>query len=278
MFNSDNENRHFKHSHYHTKIVYPKSLFQRLYSSILMPLIILTITFLILSFAVGTSQMTPSFQTLEYILTALLFTFFRLLIAFLLALIVSVPLSLLITRNKTMERIFLPIFDIIQSIPVLAFFPVIILVFIHSHFLNGAAIFVFFLSMLWNIIFSVVGGLHVIPNDIKQAAQIFHITGWRQMEKITLPAVVPYVITGSLLAWAQGWNIIIVAEVLHTYIYHGTPSQDLFGIGSVLVNSSANGQQGLFILAIVAMIILIGLLNLFVWQKLLQDSEKFKFQ
>ena len=177
-----------------------------------------------------------------------------------------------------MERIFLPLFDIIQSIPVLAFFPVIILIFVRSNFLDGAAIFIFFLSMLWNIIFSVVGGLHVIPNDIKEAAQIFDIKGWRELRKITIPAVIPYIITGSLLAWAQGWNIIIVAEVLHTYIYQGTSAQDLFGIGSILVNSSANGEQQMFLLAIIAMIILIGILNLFVWQKLLQYSEKFKFQ
>jgi len=132
--------------------------------------------------------------------------------------------------------------------------------------------------MLWNIIFSVVGGLHVIPTDIKQAAQIFQITGWRQMKNIIIPAVVPYIITGSLLAWAQGWNIIIVAEVLHTYIYQGTSAQDLFGIGSILVNSSASGERDLFLLAIIVMVIFIGLLNILIWQKLLQYSEKFKFQ
>ena len=278
MTGTNKEKHHIQHFHYHTKVTYPKSFLQQLYSIVLMPLIILTTTFLILFFIVGTSHVALSLQNFWYILKALTFTFSRLLVAFLLALVVSIPLSILITRNKTMEKIFLPLFDIIQSIPVLAFFPVIILVFVHSHFLNGAAIFIFFLSMLWNIIFSVVGGLHVIPSDVKQAAQIFHITGWMQTRKITIPAIVPYIITGSLLAWAQGWNIIIVAEVLHTYIYHGTSAQDLFGIGSVLVNSSANGQQELFLLAIIAMIILIGILNLFVWQKLLKYAEKFKFQ
>ncbi len=277
MANSNAENRHIQHSHYHLKLSYPKSGFQKIYSNVLLPLVILTITFLILFFVVGLSQTSVTMPEIQYILAALSFTFMRLLLAFALALIVSVPLSLLITRNKTTEKIFLPLFDVIQSVPVLAFFPVVILLFIHSNFLNGAAIFIFFLSMLWNIIFSVVAGLHVIPDDVKQATQIFHITGTRRLDKITIPAVIPYIITGSLLAWAQGWNIIIVAEVLHTYIYQGTSAQDLFGIGSVLVNSSANGQHEQFLLAIIAMIILIGLLNLFVWQKLLQYSEKFKF-
>ena len=31
----------------------------------------------------------------------------------------------------------------------------------------------------------------------------------------------------------QGWNIVIVAEVLHTYIPGGSPQNDLFGIGSM---------------------------------------------
>jgi len=259
-------------------MTYPKSEFQRFYSLILFPFLILSVTFLCLYFVIGTTNISLSTDNLNYVLAALVLTFTRLLIAYILALIVSVPMSLLITNNKTMEKIFLPLFDIVQSIPVLAFFPVIILIFVHSHFLNGAAIFIFFLSMVWNIIFSVVGGLHVIPNEVKEAAQIFQITGWRRLSKITIPAVVPYIITGSLLAWAQGWNIVIVAEVLHTYIYKGTSAQDLFGIGSVLVNSSAGGQHELFLLAIIAMIILIGILNLFVWQKLLQYSEKFKFQ
>jgi NitT/TauT family transport system permease protein len=274
----NHEGRRSSH-HYHMRMVtYPKSVSQQLYSNILVPLIVLAITFSVLFIAVGTWRSGISFNDVTYVLTALLFTFGRLLAAFILALAISLPLSLLITRNKTAEKIFLPLFDIVQSVPVLAFFPVIILIFVHSHFLNGAAIFIFFLSMLWNIIFSVVAGLHVIPSDIKQAAQIFHITGWKLLSKITLPAILPYIITGSLLAWAQGWNIIIVGEVLHTYIYKGTSAQDLFGIGSVLVNSSASGQQELFLVAIIAMVVLIGLFNLFVWQKLLQYSEKFKFQ
>ena len=47
---------------------------------------------------------------------------------------------------------------------------------------------------------------------------------------------------------AQGWNLIIVAEVMHTYILHGTTSQDLFGLGSILVNASASGQNSVFLL------------------------------
>ena len=121
-------------------------------------------------------------------------------------------------------------------------------------------------------------GINIKNTDIKAAAQVFGIRGIGFVRKILLPAVVPYIVTGSLLAWAQGWNIVIVAEVLHTYIPGGSASNDLFGIGSTLVNATAKGENGVFIVAILAMVLLIALLNFFVWQKLLHYAERYKFE
>jgi NitT/TauT family transport system permease protein len=95
---------------------------------------------------------------------------------------------------------------------------------------------------------------------------------------VILPAIFPELVTGSILAFAQGWNLIIVAEVIHTYLPHGTSSQDLFGIGSILVNASATGQTDMFIACIAVMIAVIGCINYFVWQKLIHYSEQFKFE
>ncbi|HEX9503718.1 MAG TPA: ABC transporter permease subunit [Patescibacteria group bacterium] len=272
-----NRSPHIRHYHRHLSISYAMSLRQRLYSFVLVPLMILVVAFLAIFISTGFHYNIVPAIGVSLVVQAIFATFIRLLIAYILALLISIPLALLITRNDTIERLLLPVFDIIQSIPVLAFFPIIILVFIHSNFLSGAAIFILFLSMIWNIVFSLVGGLRTIPGDIKAGAQVFHITGWSYFTKVLIPGVMPYIITGSLLAWAQGWNIVIVAEVLHTYIPGGTSNQDLFGIGSTLVNASAQGDQQLFMLAIICMVIWIGLLNFFVWQKLLTYAEKFKF-
>ncbi len=241
------------------------------------PFVVIVILFIILRFY-SVFPFVPANVSLETIGGALLATFLRLFVAYALALAVSVPLALLVTRSPLMERLLLPVFDIAQSIPVLAFFPLIIIFFMHFGFTNGAAVFIIFLSMLWNIVFSLVGGLNVIPSDIKAAAQVFGIRGIGFVRKILLPAVVPYIVTGSLLAWAQGWNIVIVAEVLHTYIPGGSASNDLFGIGSTLVNATAKGENGVFIVAILAMVLLIALLNFFVWQKLLHYAERYKFE
>jgi NitT/TauT family transport system permease protein len=264
--------------HKHLSFRYPVTLGQRLYSILWGPLIVV----LVLAFAaqfLSTTQYAAfgSVSIATYFL-ALFSTLARMAVAFFFALILSVPLALLATRTSRCEFVFLPLFDILESIPILAFLPVFILFFIKLDYLNGAAIVILFLAMLWNIVFTVVGGLKVIPSEIKSAARIFGLRGFSFFRKVTLPAIVPQLVTGSILAFAQGWNITIVAEVLHVYAPHGNPSQDLFGIGSILVQAASSGQTDIFITAIVVMILGIAFLNFFVWQKLLHYAQRFRFE
>lgn len=270
------DQHHVGGHHRHMHISYAESWPQRVYSHAVIPLIaVLLTTLLIRSFSVAAPG--PA-VALTYILEALASTFARLWTAYCLALLCAIPMALMVTRNQLAERIFLPFFDIMQSLPVLAFFPVIIVFFVHYGLYNLAAIFVLFVTMLWSIVFSLVGGLHAIPKDITYVGKLFGLKGLSYVEKVLLPASVPYLITGSLLAWASGWNIVIVAEVLHTYLPGTTSTSDLFGIGSVLVNASASGQQQTFLFAIVVMVVAIAIINFFVWQKLLRYAEKFKFE
>ncbi len=267
-----------RHRNHFRRISYPASLWQKIYSLFLMPLGVVAIAMVavkLFAVAVPVSSDTISINTL---LAALGFTLMRLGIAYILAVLVSIPLAVLATASPTMEAMFLPMFDIFQSVPILAFFPVIILIFINVKFFTGAAITILFLSMVWNIVFTLIGGINVIPRDIIAAAHLFGLWGWTYFWKVLLPAMVPQLVTGSILAFAQGWNIIIVAEVLHTYIPHGTAAQDLFGIGSILVSASAHGQSTVFLWALCITIVAIALINFFIWQKLLRYAQRFRFE
>ncbi len=269
---------HIAHRHRHSAISYPISLSQRLYTFFVGPLLVVLILFIVVKFFSGSSFAIVEKFSLDDLVKALLATSLRLLIAYILALVVAVPLALFATSSRSAETIFLPVFDILESVPALAFFPILIVFFVRLDFLNGAAIFILFLSMLWNIVFTLVGGLKIIPKDIKDAAQIFGIRGWNYFRKVLLPAIFPELVTGSILAVAQGWNITIIAEVLHVYIPGGNASHDLFGIGSILVQAASGGKTDLFIVALVLMVLMIALLNFFLWQKLLRYAERFKFE
>ncbi len=264
-----------KHSRHY--LTYPLTLGERLYSIFIGPILVVLALFLFVTYFPTTNAIFPKISFFELTL-ATLYTLGRLFVAYVLALVCAIPLAILATENSLAEKILLPMFDILESIPVLAFFPVLIIFFITLGVPEGAAIFILFISMLWNIVFTVVGGLKIIPQDIKYASKVFKITGLKYVFKVMLPAIFPEIVTGSILALAQGWNIIIVAEVIHTYMPLGTHAQDLFGIGSILVNASATGNTHLFIACLAVMMVAIALFNYFVWQKLIHYSERFKFE
>lgn len=266
-----------KHYHHHYNLSYNTSL-QRHFSAIAL---VVAALFLIFLYIFHLISATTPFSLNEVspltLVSASINTLFRLSLAYILAIICSIPLALLITSTPKLEKVLLPIFDIVQSIPALAFFPIIVLLFLQFNFFEGAAIFILFMAMVWNLVFTMIGGLKTIPQDIKAAASVFGARGAKLTRFVTLPAVFPYLVTGSMLAWGQAWNIVIVAEVLHTYIPGSNSSTDLVGLGSLLANSTAQGKNSIFLASLAVMIILIGSLNFFIWQRLLRATERYKF-
>lgn len=266
---------HYRYPHFRGALNHPVSSLHKLLTPLLLPIAVVAA----LAFAAGLPLLIwPSVHMLlPEVLAATGATLLRIVIAYIISVIIAIPLALWITKSERSEKIFLPIVDVLESIPVLAFFPVIILIFIKGNFLEGAALFVLTISMLWNILFALVGGIKLIPETIKDVTKVFNIKGWLALRTVIIPAMLPELVTGSILAVADGWNIIIVAEVLHTYISGGTPALDLFGLGSLMVQSSASGETSLFLISLVAMVLVIALTNIFVWQRLLHLSERYRF-
>ena len=58
----------------------------------------------------------------------------------------------------------------------------------------------------------------------------------------------------------------------------GTDAEDLFGIGSILVEAAAQGNTNVLIAATSLLVIAIALFNIFVWQPLLARSSRYKFE
>ena len=263
------------HHHRHPGYLYPVHIRQRVYGLFAVPLVAVVVAYLVIH---PYSTTASSHLSILQLIGALAVSMVRLVVAYAFALVLSLPLALLINRSAWTERVLLPAFDVLQSVPVLAFFPVIIIFFVHHQFLEGAAVFIIFITMLWNLVFSLVGGLRLIPGDIKAAAQLFGIRRVQYLRHVLIPSVFPYLVTGSLLSWAQGWNMLIVAEVLHTYLPGGNSKSDLFGIGSVMVHASASGRGNIFIGAILTMIVAIAIMNFFIWQRLLNYAERYRFE
>lgn len=265
--------------HYYThrgRRKHPTSILRQLTTGIALPLFLVVIA----TFLTTGAIFIPYSYKVQFgiLLSALGLSLLRLFVAYALSLVIGIPLGLLAERSRKIESVLLPIYDVLESIPVLAFFPVIILFFVRSNFLEGAAIFMLFFSMIWNIIFNTIGGLKVIPQDVKAVGFVFGFSAWDRFRKITLPALFPPLVTGSILALAAGWNIVIVAEALHAYAPSAAHAHDLFGIGSILVAAASSGDNGALLAAMALLVTAIAIINLFAWQPLLARAERYKFE
>lgn len=266
-----------RHYHHQYRFSYITSFKRHFSSTVIILAVLIAVIVLSFRFAAPNKPLNLEQVSAMGLIFATGATFLRLLIAYVLALAVAIPLVLLATASARLEKIFLPVFDILQSIPVLAFFPVIVLVFIKFGLFEASAVFVLVITMVWSLVFSMIGGIKTIPADVESAATVFGARGIKKLTNVTFPAIFPYILTGSLLSWASGWNIIIVAEALHNYIPNSSQALDLYGLGSLLVNASYHSHTAVFLSGLVVMVVLIGLLNFFVWQRLLHQAEKFKF-
>ena len=240
------------------------------------PLLLFALLAFVLKY-IGHPPMATSI-TVATMMTAVLATLGRLAVAYVFSVMCAIPIALLIEHNRTFETILLPIFDVLESVPNLALLPALVVFFGSFGFIEGAAITILFLNMVWTIVFALVGGLQVIPHDMFSAGRVFGLRGFSMIRRLTLPAIFPQFVTGSILAVASGWNIIIVAEALHVYLPQGTSAQDLFGIGTILVQTSAVGDTATYMLAFGVMIAMIAAFNFFVWQRLLHYSQRFRFE
>src|SRR5712692_3907197 len=137
----------------------------------------------------------------------------RMLAAYALSFIFSLAYGYAAATSKRAERILLPVLDILQSIPVIGFFPVAIVFFVAAApgilGLELASIFLIFTGMAWNMAFGVYEGLTTIPADMLEAAQSFGIQGRLKMSRLLFPAVVPKLVYNSVVSWAAGWYFLI---------------------------------------------------------------------
>lgn len=239
------------------------------------------LTFMVIYFRSYFGFQIPSGETVGQIsvgelLLASLYTLLRLGAAYVISLILAVILALVATSNRHIEGLLLPVLDVLQSVPVLAFFPIAIVAFAKAGVPEAGAIFVLVMDMMWSIVFNMVGAIHAVPDDVRYAADNFGATRGKYLRYILLPAAFPALVTGSIIALGQAWNIIIVAE----YISFGTVRQILPGLGSTLDQAAASASEGNTTLFIAALLILVGLvvlLNRFVWHPLINLSERYKF-
>jgi nitrate/nitrite transport system permease protein len=130
---------------------------------------------------------------------------------YLLAVIAGVSLGVLVGQSTWALRGLDPIFQVLRTVPPLAWLPISLAGFQDS---NPSAIFVIFITAIWPIIINTSVGIRNIPEDYRNVARVIRLNGIEYFWKIMLPAAAPYIFSGLRIGVGLSWLAIIAAEML----------------------------------------------------------------
>lgn len=206
------------------------------------------------------------------------FSILRMLAAYILSVIFTLFYGKYAANNKKAEKIMLPLLDILQSVPILSFLPVVVLS-LRVFLPQGVAaelgsVVLIFTSQAWNMTFAWYQSLTTIPKDLIEAAKIFRLNSWRRFKILEFPFGLISFIWNSMMSWAGGWFFLMAAEIFTV----GDKDFRLPGLGSYLQEAANQGNYPAIFMGLGTLIFIIILLDQLVWRPLLAWSDKFKLE
>jgi nitrate/nitrite transport system permease protein len=135
----------------------------------------------------------------------------RVALGYLLASIVGIALGVLVGSSKLATRALDPIFQVLRTIPPLAWLPLSLAAFRDG---QPSAIFVIFITAVWPIIINTAVGIRNIPQDFQNVAKVLRLNRGEYFVSIMLPAAAPFIFTGLRIGVGLSWLAIVAGEML----------------------------------------------------------------
>src|SRR5260370_14332863 len=191
----------------------------------------------------------------------------RMFAALILSLVFTFGYATAAARVQRLDKVLLPVLDILQSVPVLGFLSVTVTAFINLFSgselgLECASIFAIFTSMAWNMTFAFYYSLISQPRDLDEAARVMRLTKWQRFWRLDVPSGMIPLVWNGMMSFGGAWFFLAASEsisvVNHTYA--------LPGIGSYVATSVEQGNLGHVGIAIAGLIVILLPLNLPFWR------------
>ena len=210
------------------------------------------------------------------------YTFFSLcrgLMAYILSLLFTFAYGYWAAKDHIAEKVLIPMLDILQSIPVLGFLPGLVLalvaIFPNSNIgLELAAVIMIFTGQVWNMTFSFYQSLRSIPQYLQEAAAVYRFNWFQKATKLEIPFSAIGLIWNSMMSMAGGWFFLTVTEAFQL----GDKDFRLPGLGSYMSVANDKGDNWAKLYGVIAMIIMIVVLDQFLWRPLVVWGQKFRVE
>jgi NitT/TauT family transport system permease protein len=159
-------------------------------------------------------------------------------------------------KSKIFENIYISTIAAMESVPVITFFPVVLIIFVYR--IGGylgtelAADFLVFTAVVWNIWVAQYQSFKTIPSDLLEVSENYEFGFFKKLRHLYIPFSLPKIAANLFPSFADALFYITVSEVFTV----GTTSFHVFGIGYVLPMLIAEGKWNL---------VYIGLATLAAW-------------
>lgn len=151
-----------------------------------------------------------SFYTPEYY-THIWMSIRRVAIAFAIATGLGVPVGLFLGWSKGFRDFVFPVFETLRPIPVLAWVPLAIVMFVGT---ETPVIFLATLASFYATALNTMLGVESIDESYPRAAACLGATKWQIFRHIVIPGALPYVFTGLQISVGVAWFSLVAAEMV----------------------------------------------------------------
>jgi NitT/TauT family transport system permease protein len=200
----------------------------------------------------------------------------RMTVAYVLSLLFSLVYGYLAARRPTAQMMLMPLLDVLQSVPILSFLPVVLLslsaVLPQAFAAEIAAVVLIFTSQAWNLTFSFYQSMKTIPTELREAGAVFRFDPWLRFKTLELPFAAIGLIWNSMMSWSGGWFFLMASEIFNV----GTRDFRLPGLGSYLQTAAGAGDLRAVLLGVLTLVIIILALDQLVWRPILASADRFK--
>lgn len=135
----------------------------------------------------------------------------RVMVGYGIAGVAGILIGALIGQSTWAMRGLDPIFQVLRTVPPLAWLPISLAAFRDS---QPSAIFVIFITSVWPIMINTAVGIRNIPQDYRNVAQVLKLNHFEFFLKIMVPSAAPYIFTGLRIGIGLSWLAIVAAEML----------------------------------------------------------------
>lgn len=183
----------------------------------------------------------------------------------------------LAAKVPALEKILIPILDILQSIPILGFLSITVTGFIalfpgNLLGVECAAIFAIFTSQAWNMTFSLYSSLKTVPNDLIEASEMFHLSPWQRFWRLEMPWAAPGLVWNMMMSVSGGWFFVVASEAISV----SGQSISLPGVGSYIALAIAEKDLAAIGWAMLAVLAGIVIYDQLFFRPLVAWVDKFK--